>query len=258
MTGTQEQVLRARLSRELGVRGRVTHLLRVLGVLPHYFRVKKLIERAGLEHIREQYEPLFTGESPALDKGKYLRLGGYLRRDLSRSVQLGLPRSRPQRILDLGSGAGYFLFICKYFGHHSRGLDVPEAADEPRADRIMHRFYADMISLLGVERTLWTIRPFEALPTLDGEPFDLVTAHQASFHREKLPSPWGVQEWKFFLGDISSKMAPDGRLVMMLNPDLEAGALVKADVRSFFEASGASIEGWSVTLNASRLIGMGG
>lgn len=240
--------LSARLNREVGARGRVAHFLRVVRVLPHYFRVKRQIEAAGLEGIREKYGPLFTGESPALAKGKYLRLGGYLRRDLSRAVALGLHRSSPKKILDLGSGAGYFLLICENFGHYARGIDVPEENDEPRDDRLMHRFYSDMIELLGVGRTFWTIRPFEALPTLTSEPFDVVTAHQASFHRENLPSPWGVPEWEFFIDDIWSKTTPKGRLVMLLNPDLEAGSLVEPDVRSFLEASGARIEGWSVVL----------
>ncbi len=236
------------LGREVGIKGRAEHLVRVLRVLPHYFRLKSRIEAAGLDRIREKYRPLLTGESPALAKGKYLRLGGYLRRDLSRAVELGLHDGEPLKVLDLGSGAGYFLFVCEYFGHSALGIDVPARDDEPRDRQIMHRFYADMIDLLKLRRTFGTIRPFEALPSLEGEPFDLVTAHQVSFHWDNLPSPWGVSEWRFFLDDLRSKSTSNWRLAMTLNPDMETGLLVEPEVRRLFEEEGARIRGWSVTL----------
>lgn len=240
--------LRAQLRREVGVRGRLAHLLRVARVLGHYFRLQKRIGAAGLEALRERYRPLLTGGSSALEKGKYLRLGGYLRRDLGRAVELGLHRKRPMSVLDLGSGPGYFLLVCEHFGHSAQGLDVAPEVDEPRDLRLMHEFYSDMIDLLGVQRTYWTIRPFETLPELPGEPFDLVTANQASFHQEGLPAPWGVSEWRFFLENVWSKTTPEARLVMMLNPDVEAGALVRPEVRSLFESFDAEIEGWTVSL----------
>src|SRR5258708_7183626 len=44
--------------------------------------------------------------------------------NVERAQDLWLDRAPPLRILDLGSGAGYFLYVCKSFGHHVLGFDT--------------------------------------------------------------------------------------------------------------------------------------
>src|SRR3954471_18485245 len=41
-----------------------------------------------------------------------------------RAQDLWLDRSPPLEILDLGCGAGYFLYVCRQFGHQGLGLDT--------------------------------------------------------------------------------------------------------------------------------------
>jgi len=49
--------------------------------------------------------------------------------------------------MDIGSGAGYFLFICKNLGHTVTGLDLPREKEhfEP-----MFEFYNRMFKVLNL------------------------------------------------------------------------------------------------------------
>src|SRR5256885_11614156 len=44
--------------------------------------------------------------------------------NVERAQDLWLDRAPPLRILDLGSGAGYFLHVCKYFGNDGLRFDI--------------------------------------------------------------------------------------------------------------------------------------
>src|SRR5437762_8127100 len=48
--------------------------------------------------------------------------------NIERAQDLWLDRSPPLRIVDLGCGAGYFLYVCKYFGHDVLGFDTDNEA----------------------------------------------------------------------------------------------------------------------------------
>src|SRR5215472_14096909 len=58
------------------------------------------------------------------DGSKYANVDKWLRVNRERVQDLRLHRCRPQRVLDLGCGGGYFLFILKRFNHSVLGLDV--------------------------------------------------------------------------------------------------------------------------------------
>ena len=40
---------------------------------------------------------------------------------MMRVIELGLDKSAPSSVLDLGCGAGYFLHCCKFLGHNVHG-----------------------------------------------------------------------------------------------------------------------------------------
>src|SRR5438477_199018 len=91
--------------------------------------------------------------------------------NVERAQDLWLDRAPPLRILDLGCGAGYFLYVCKFFGHEVVGVDTD---DEP--------LFRATIALLNVPRVIARIEPQTPLPDLD-QKFDFVTAHRIWFHR---------------------------------------------------------------------------
>jgi SAM-dependent methyltransferase len=147
-----------------------------------------------------------------------------------RVQDLKLHRSPPQRILDLGCGGGYFLFILKRFGHQVLGLDIDESP-----------LFRELLEVFRVPRVVFRIQPFQPLPNFD-EPFDWITAFSIGFdrYREK-GSRWGAKEWEFFLRDLEHRLAPGGKIYLTLNP-LPSGEYLTPELRDFFSSRGAGIE----------------
>ena len=155
--------------------------------------------------------------------------------NVERAQDLWLDRTRPLRILDLGCGAGYFLYVCKYFGHEVFGLDTDE---EP--------LFRATTALLNVPRVIARIEPQTSLPDL-GQKFDLVTAHRICFHRigrmrDGDFREWTTADWEFFITDIRGRfLNKNGRLLLDFNPRPDSESFFSAELRTFFLSRGARI-----------------
>lgn len=167
---------------------------------------------------------------------KYFEPARWLRLNIRRAQDIGLDRGRrPLRILDLGSGAGYFLFVARELGHAGVGLDIGEPA-----------FYGDICALFGLERVVWRIEARQPLPESllmgGGSRFDLITAFSIAFNGHKSPALWGPAEWDFLLDDLRGRfLAPGGRLYFDLNPEPD-GTFMTPALREFFVRRGAKID----------------
>lgn len=174
---------------------------------------------------RRYYSPGFTS-SPS----KYLDLEDWMRRNVKRVREQGLRPAPPRlRVLDVGSGAGYFLHIVRCLGHEPLGLDIDE---QP--------IFRETFAALGLPRIIHRIEPFQPLPDL-GAPFDLVTAHLTCFNRRSDGSHWGREEWGYFLADLEGRMNCGGRIQFLLNvrPD---GRHMEEDLRDYFLSRGARVD----------------
>jgi len=155
--------------------------------------------------------------------------------NVERAQDLWLDRSPPLRILDLGCGAGYFLYVCRFFGHEGLGLDTDE---EP--------LFRGTTELLNVRRAVSRIHPQVPLPEL-GEKFDLVTAHRVCFHRVGRAAngawnEWASADWKFFIDDIRRRfLTRNGRLLLDFNPRPNGSSFFTSELRASFLAQGARI-----------------
>jgi len=153
--------------------------------------------------------------------------------NVERAQDLWLDRTPPLRILDLGSGAGYFLYVCKHFGHDPLGFDT---ASEP--------LFGATTELLGVRRTIGRIERQTPLPDL-GQKFDLVTAHRICFHRigkVREGVEWSQDDWEFFIADIRSRFLDQrGRLLLDFNPRPDGSSFFSPELREFFLSRGARI-----------------
>ena len=155
--------------------------------------------------------------------------------NVKRVQDLWLDRTPPLRILDLGCGPGYFLYICRMFGHTGIGLDQDE---EP--------LFRGMTELFKVRRVVSRIDAQVPLPDV-GEKFDLVTAHRVCFHRiDRAPNgdwkEWSPTDWKFFISDIRTRfLKPGGRLFLDFNPRRDGSSFFTPELRSCFLAKGARI-----------------
>ncbi len=184
------------------------------------------LDREGLERIREKYA--VPGEKVAAPK--YLDVAEWMPTNVKRVRDIRLFRAPPvQRVLDIGSGAGWFLFIVKCLGHEPLGLDIDE---EP--------IYRETFALLGLPRVIHRIEAHQPLPIL-GAPFDLITAHMTCFNRRPDGSHWGPDEWMFFLDDLAKRLSKTGRLHLDLNPSPD-GSHMAPDLREFFVKCGASVD----------------
>lgn len=182
------------------------------------------IDQRKLAAIQAQYA------SSREHYAKYADVKRWLRLNIVRAQDLKLHRCPPKSVLDLGCGAGFFLFVAQQLGHRGLGLDIDEFP-----------LFRQLLDLFGVERTVWTIRPFEPLPDL-GRKFDLITAFSIDFNRiRKENSWWGSSEWAFFLDDLNGHLNPGGRIFLGLNPGPNK-EFYTPELHDFFLERGAHVE----------------
>jgi SAM-dependent methyltransferase len=161
---------------------------------------------------------------------KYADVEHWLAINLPRVEELKLDRADPKQILDLGCGAGFFLFLAKQLGHSCMGLDV---GDYPLSN--------ELIALFGIDRLTWRIRAFEPLPDF-GRQFDLITAFSAAFNRNGDETRgWTLDEWDFFLNDLDRHLKPGGEILLEINSGKDK-RYYPAEVREFFCKRGGRVE----------------
>src|SRR5438045_9038510 len=143
------------------------------------------IDHVRLREIQNRYADAAGGFAKYTDVDRWLLLAR------ERVQDLKLHRSSPQRILDLGCGGGFFLFILKRIGHSVLGLDVDESP-----------LFNELLEVFGVPRTVFRIQPFESLPNLE-QRFDWITAFSIGFARYWVTySRWGMGVWVFIVRTI--------------------------------------------------------
>lgn len=198
-------------------------------------RLLAKIDKDRLHEIQKQHG------SSADQYAKYVYVDRWLKRNLPRIRRLQLDRSPARKILDIGCGAGFFLFIARQFGHSGIGLDVDD-----------HPVCNDLVDLFGIERKVWRIQPFQPLPDL-GCKFDLVTAFSTAFHRTPDKTvAWGINEWNFFLDDLFERQLPPGGEIFF---DINSGKdkrFFPPELRELFVRRGARVSGEFVSWKPKR------
>lgn len=198
-------------------------------------RLIRSIDARGFESIRQRYGV----DNPGAAWPKYLNLRFWMAKNVRRVRELRLDYGAPRRILDLGCGAGYFLYICQWLGHDVTGLDI---------DAIP--MYGEMISLLGLTRVIHRVQPFRPLPRI-GKKFDLITAFMICFNNHKVAGLWSRDEWSFLLGDLADQLTPDGRICLDFNQERD-GRFYSEDLQRFFADQGAEFSKGRVILSPHR------
>ena len=191
-------------------------------------RILATIDPAEIARITEHY-PRRPG---ARKNNAWQDVAHWIDINVGRAQNLWLDRSPAVRILDLGSGAGYFLYVCQFLGHSGLGLDLD---DDP--------FFGAMTKYFNVPRFIWRIDPGTPLPDL-GKKFDLVTGHRVCFHwiTRDQGQEWTRADWEFFIHDIRTRfLKPRGRLLLEINPRPDGSSFFTEELRIFFESQGARI-----------------
>lgn len=182
-------------------------------------RYQAIVSKWGLTH---------TGDER---RQKYFDLPIWFQANLRRAKQAGLVGSLPKRVLDLGCGCGYFLYVCKLLGHEAIGIDRPERDS----------LFVDMRKLLGVGYVPHQIQVGVDLPV--SGPFDVVAAHMVTFNGHRTEKVWGPAEWAWLL---AAAPAPVWQIELNLEPD---GTLYPPGLREWFGVQGAKVDAHRVLID---------
>jgi len=177
---------------------------------------RALVQAIGMNNIKTMKQEWEQRLSDHQKKNKWMTPRD-MRRLVLLGLRLGLDRAPKQRILDLGCGTGYFLYVCRHFGHDVMGIDLPR-----------NGLFDAWVSFLKIPRVLFRIQPYTPLPPSDG-PFDLITAILPTFHKG-----WTEAEWKFFLNDVHSRLSPNGKAYVMSNIAKSSQMLSNVEFKNFF------------------------
>ena len=150
---------------------------------------------------------------------KYFNVEGYVREHLHRVIFLGL-HNAPRDVLDIGTGFGYFPYICMFFNSRVKATDLPGIP-----------LFDEVTDFLGIDKIHHRIEPFQPLPDL-GMKFHVVNAARVAFAcKSNLIDRWGPEEWDFFFTDaVTNQLRPGGRIFLDLNYHAEHGGFLSPGV----------------------------
>lgn len=193
------------------------------------------IERKLPAHILSTKNP-----SDDISENKYSNYKFWVKECLIRFYKLKLYKQRSKlNILDLGTGFGFFPYICKTLKHGAECLDSPDS-----------ELYSEVISYLGLTRYEETIE--ENKPILlngSNEKYDLITAFMICFNNHKTKKLWGEAEWRFFISDMyNNHLSEGGSIYLNFNKE-DNGLFFDHNLRRFFEKNSYTIDGNNVHIS---------
>lgn len=213
-----------------------------LSDVPNYLKARSLGAKAdaSIDPVKFQ-QVIARHETEGYDSYKYFDKRFWLRSKMMRAVELGLDKSGSKSVLDLGCGAGYFLYCCKFLGHRVHGVDIGG-----------YDFYTDMIAFLGLSRTSCRIEAFRKLPPL-GSRFDVITAHQICFNGHRTNDLWGADEWDYFLSNLKAHLLNEGGIVALEFNEEPSIGFYTDDLQRFFESKSARIFRGRVIISSDKI-----
>jgi len=200
---------------------------RAVGRIVHPLPVSRFMSQIDQAELKRLWQTYSVPGSRQWQK--YVEAERFLKLNIRRVQDIGLDRMPPQRILDLGSGAGYFLFVNRVLGHTGLGLDIDNVP-----------LFREMFELFGLQRIVHRIEKFKPLPET-GAQFDWITAFSVIFAGGGRCPRWGIAEWHYFLQDATRHLRPGGRIYLDLNPGADR-SFYSDELGKFFLGQGAVID----------------
>lgn len=198
-----------------------------------------VLVKGGISKRISVVKAQYAVESAGIAHQKYLDTNFWLFENLARVFSLGLHKKKGARksVLDIGTGPGYFPFLCKYYGHHAEALDV--------ADNAM---YNDLVKALDIKRHVQRIEAYETLEI--ASKFDLISAFMICFNNHQRPNLWHIQEWNYFLNSLHlNNLRNDGEIFLSLNSESPEEPISKELLRHF-SVNGAVVHETTVHINS--------
>jgi SAM-dependent methyltransferase len=190
---------------------------------------------ATADHLRATTKARWPHDAP-----KFLDLDQWLKVNLARAAKLGLTEGSGRKVLDLGSGTGQFLFVCRMLGHAAVGVDLPvDALESPERE-----IFTEMPRAFQVNVVRSAISAFHPLQ-VEGK-FDLICSFMVCFNNLKREDEWTVPQWEFFVRDMLSRLNPGGKLALRLNHNEEKfgpRGYFDPETQAFFTSVGTESDG---------------
>jgi SAM-dependent methyltransferase len=194
------------------------------------------LDSQELERIRLRYE---DGSDSIWSK--YLDARKWLGRNIDYARRFGWLLDPPRDTLDLGCGAGYFLFVMRHLGSNVLGLDL----EDP--------IFNDILRALRIERVPFRIKRREKLPDFGGRKFDLITAWMICFNDyDRDDAIWGPLDWDYLLNDLTEKLTPKGRITFYFNAQRQPG-IHSRELWEYFRIRADLLDGRLIIFTRSRL-----
>ena len=167
---------------------------------------------------------------------KYLNYKYWLLDNLLRFYKLQLHREKSKiKILDLGTGFGYFPFICNYFGHQADAIDLDN-----------NNLYNIIITKLNINRYPLKIEKYKILDV--EKKYDLITAFMICFNNHKKDDLWGTHEWEFLINNLLNKnLNINGKLFFSFNSEFD-GKPFNNELNKFYLSLNSIIKNNEVTI----------
>lgn len=186
------------------------------------FTVQKIIKSIDTNEFQVFKDRFKDSETTTGGYSKYLDIRFWMTEKLTYFYLLNLHRNRPLKILDIGTGPGYFPFICMLHGHKVVAIDLDNVS-----------MYNELCKFFNIDRRTWRINKFEKIPDL-GEKYDLITALMIKFNNHDKPDQWGTAEWRFLLDDLKKNhLKDDGQIFLDFNT-CRNGTWFDDDLLKFF------------------------
>lgn len=204
-------------------------LSHIIAFLRSRLLVGRILNTIDLNQFRAYQERFRDADPRPHGYSKYLDIRYWMVQKLMHFFLLGLDRAKPLRVLDIGTGPGYFPLICSVYGHKAVAIDLGVIP-----------MYNELCQFLKIDRRTWRIEKFQQLPNL-GMKFDLITAFMIKFNRHYLPDLWSVDEWRFLLEDLSAnQLNENGRIFLQFNANHD-GSYYDDKTLEYFRTLGARV-----------------
>ena len=228
---------------ELNILIKISNLMRYI---LNYKQMKIVDDKIEKLKVYKQIEGFKDSQLiPLLDKEKVYELkkmgitynskyGRNLEREYTRLILLfkNLNLIKYSNILDIGCGYSFIESICKNTGQNCVSLDLPISDKENidtgcrlhvASDNDEQPFFMKKIYKI-LENNIFekTIKKNEFLNLNLSTKFDAVVCTQICFNRHNKSDLWNLNEWKFFLYDISKNyLKNSGTLFLNFNLELQ-------------------------------------
>lgn len=176
---------------------------------PFVIRETRRIMAELPEGVLERFKACYKNRDPAdrRVKSKYYNLPVHIAHAVWQAKELGLYEAgRKLRIVDLGTGFGYFPLVCDSIGHTATGLDW---------DR--WKVYEGISKDIRIDRREWVVTPDEPMPEID-MPVDVVTAFRPVFYYDfEHDTLWAEQKWNRFFRNLERQLHEQGTVYIGRN-----------------------------------------